>query len=83
MVGPIEVVCYAGYRAEEKPLKFTFKGREFHIQKIPDRSVEESFADRHTVYRFRVLCTSGETFSLLFDLQEDQWFLEESQGSAR
>jgi len=78
MLEPIEVVCYAGYRAEEKPLKFTYKAREFHIQKIPARSVEESFADRHTVYRFRVLCTTGETFSLLFAPGEDQWYLEES-----
>jgi hypothetical protein len=77
MLEPIEVVCYAGYRAGERPLRFTCKDREFHIKKILDRSLEESFADRDTVYRFRVLCAGGEMFSLLFDAREDQWFLEE------
>jgi hypothetical protein len=77
MLHQIEVVCYAGYRAGEKPLTFTYKNREFNIKKILDRSVEESFADRDTVYRFRVLCADGETFSLLFDPRADQWFLEE------
>lgn len=78
MLEPIDVVCYAGYRAEEKPLTFTYKNRGFNIKKILDRSIEESFADRDTVYRFRVLCVTNETFSLLFDPQENQWFLEES-----
>jgi hypothetical protein len=77
MLEPVEVVCYAGYRGEEKPLRFTYKNREFKIEKIPHRSLEESFAGRDRVYRFRVVCTGGETFSLLFDPREDRWFLEE------
>lgn len=77
MLEPIDVVCYAGYRAEEKPLSFTFQDREFNIKKILDRSIEESFANRDTVYRFRVMCITSEIFSLLFIPQEDQWFLEE------
>ena len=49
----IDVTCYAGYRGNERPVKFTFQNNEFHIKKILDRSVRESPTNRERVYRFK------------------------------
>jgi hypothetical protein len=73
----IDVVCYAGYKANEKPMKFIFENKEFHIKKILDRSIRESLTERDRVYRFKVLCTDNKTYSIFYNSRMEQWFLEE------
>lgn len=73
----IDVTCYAGYRGNERPVKFTFQNNEFHIKKILDRSVRESLTERDRIYRFKVLCTDDKTYSILYNPGMDQWFVEE------
>jgi hypothetical protein len=71
----IDVVCYSGYRANERPLKFTYQNNEFKIKKILDRSMDETLSDGERVYRFKVLCTDNKTYSLIYNCDMDLWFL--------
>ncbi len=73
----IDVTCYAGYRGNERPVKFTYQYNEFHIKKILDRSVRESPANRERICRFKVLCTDDKTYSIFYNFDQDQWFIEE------
>ena len=38
----IEVECYSGYRADERPVAFTYKGRRWEVAEILDRWYEGS-----------------------------------------
>jgi hypothetical protein len=75
MAEEIAVTCYSGFRIDEKPVKFKYRGRDFSIEKILDSAVTESLEDRHRRYFFRVLCETGDKVSLFFDPGEDRWFL--------
>lgn len=72
----IDVDCYSGYRANERPLKFIYHNYEFQIKKILRRSIEEALTDRDTIYRFQVLCTDNKKYSLLYNYDFDEWYLE-------
>ncbi len=75
MAEEISVTCYSGFRINEKPVKFIYRGRDFSIKKILDSAVTESLEDRCRRYSFRVLCETGEKVTLFFDPGEDRWFL--------
>jgi hypothetical protein len=77
MLHKIDVVCYSGYRVDERPLKFTFKNKKFQIKKILNRSIEEPIAEQERLYRFQVKCTDNKTYSLLYNSDLDEWFLED------
>ena len=75
----IDVVCYSGYRANERPLKFTFQNKKFQIKKILNHFIEEPITKRERLYRFQVRCTDKKTYSLLYNSDLDEWYLEEKQ----
>ena len=77
MLHKIDVVCYSGYRADERPLKFTHKNKKFQIKKILNRSIEEPLAERERLYRFQVRCTDNKTYSLFYHSDLDEWYLED------
>jgi hypothetical protein len=81
MVG-ILVECYAGYRAEQRPLRFTIRGRVFEVQEV-----EDQWYAPDALY-FRVRADDGNFYVLRHDEAQDGWTLdafraarEASQGS--
>jgi hypothetical protein len=75
----LKVECYAGYRADERPLRFAF------LQKTGARTyeVKEILDQWHGVgYRcFRVRADDGNTYILRHRESEDRWSLDSFRRS--
>ena len=69
-MGEMRVECYAGYRADERPTRFTLRGHTFEIMEVEDRwySPGATF--------FRVLLANGERYVLRREEAQDVWTLE-------
>ncbi|MGD0842206.1 MAG: hypothetical protein ABSA32_13710 [Candidatus Acidiferrales bacterium] len=66
----IHVECYAGYRADERPLRFTLRDRVFEIHEVEDRWYSPG-----AVY-FRVLADDGNFYVLRHEEGIDVWTLD-------
>jgi len=66
----IRVECYAGHRADERPLRFVLRGRQFEVSELDGRwySPDASF--------FRVLADDGNFYVLRHDEAQDRWTLD-------
>lgn len=71
----ISVECYAGYRADERPLRFTFRGRLFQVADVEDR-----WYSPDAVY-FRVRADDGNFYILRHDEGRDVWTLDAFRNS--
>lgn len=72
----IQVHTYSGYKADERPLSFIFEGKTHKIRDIRTQSYEE-IPDRGRRKRFTIKTDEGLTFKILYDENQDRWFLEE------
>ena len=66
----IRVECYAGYRADERPLRFILRGRLFEITDVEDRWYSPG-----AIY-FRVRADDGNFYILRHDEGMDVWTLD-------
>ena len=66
----IRVECYAGYKADEKPVRFSIRGREFEVRELDDRW----YAPGATY--FRVLADDHNFYVLRHDEAHDVWTLD-------
>lgn len=66
----IRVECYAGYRADQHPLRFQLRGRLFEVELVEDRW----YAPEATY--FRVLASDGNFYVLRHDERLDAWTLD-------
>ncbi len=66
----LDVDCYAGYRADERPLRFTLRGRTFAVVAVDDRWYEPE-----AIY-FRVRADDGNLYILRHDEAKDLWTLD-------
>jgi hypothetical protein len=66
----IRVECYAGFRADQRPLRFILRGREFRVEEVDDQwySPEARF--------FRVRADDGNYYVLRHDEEQDIWTLD-------
>jgi hypothetical protein len=66
----IRVECYAGYRADERPLRFVLRGREFQVQELDGQwySPENTY--------FRVRADDGNFYVLRHHEIQDIWTLD-------
>jgi hypothetical protein len=66
----ISVECYAGYRADERPVRFSIGGTFLEITSVEDRwySPDASF--------FRVLASDGNLYVLRHDFELDSWAID-------
>ncbi len=64
------VKCYAGYRGDQRPVRFTIGEREYQVWKIEDQWYSPGAAD------FRVLAEDGNFYILRHDEVQDVWTLE-------
>lgn len=66
----LRVECYAGYRADQRPIRFTLRGRTFEIT-----DVEDQWYSPGAIY-FRVRTQDGDYFVLRHDETQDIWSLD-------
>ena len=66
----IRVECYAGYRADERPLRFTLRGRVFEVREVAD-----CWHSPGVMY-FRVRADDGNLYVLRHEEGMDVWTLE-------
>jgi hypothetical protein len=68
-MGEMRVECYAGYRADQRPMRFTLRGRVFEITEV-----EDQWYSPEAIY-FRVRTLDGDYFVLRHDETQDVWSL--------
>ncbi len=66
----VRVECYAGYRGQERPVRFTLGENTLEV-----REVEDQWYSPDAVY-FRVHADDGNIYVLRHDEAEDEWTLE-------
>lgn len=70
----IAVECYSGYKANERPMAFSFQGRRREIAEILDRWYEGDLqAGRPQVNYFKVKTVEGAVFLLRYVSLFDAW----------
>lgn len=73
----IQVSCYSGYKAHERPTQFTFRGRKHKVVELLDRwyGVNDSY--------FKVLADDNKVYLIRYDQDKDIWTLEKMLGLRR
>ena len=66
----MHVECYAGYRADQRPIRFTLRGRVFEITEV-----EDQWYSPGAIY-FRVRTQDGDYCVLRHDEAQDVWSLD-------
>ena len=66
----LTVECYAGYRSDERPLRFRLKERLYEIQEVMDRWYSPGAS------YFRVRADDGNLYVLKHEEPQDAWSLE-------
>jgi hypothetical protein len=69
-MGDMRVECYAGYRADQRPLRFILRGRAFEITEV-----EDQWYSPEAIY-FRVRTLDGDYFVLRHDETQDVWSMD-------
>ncbi|MEJ5377074.1 MAG: hypothetical protein WHX93_10880 [bacterium] len=70
----IEVSCYSGYKADERPVRFRLGQKELKVQEILDRW----YGENHDY--FKVKADDGNMYLLCHLRDEDIWELTMFQG---
>ena len=65
----MRVECYSGYRADQRPIRFTLRGHVFEIIEVQDQWYSPG-----AVY-FRVRAEDGDFLVLRHDEAQDVWSL--------
>ncbi len=66
----LKVECYAGYRGDQRPLRFTLGERTYEILEVEDQWYSPGAGF------FRVRAEDGSVYILRHDEIQDQWTLE-------
>jgi hypothetical protein len=70
----LSVDCYSGYKADERPLRFSFAdkpgGRVFEVQEVLDQWYGVDYQC------FKVLADDGNLYILRHQQLEDNWLLD-------
>jgi len=66
----IHVECYAGFRTDQRPTRFTLRGREFQVEEVDDQ-----WYSPEAIY-FRVRADDGNFYVLRHDEKSDEWTLD-------
>lgn len=71
----ILVECYAGHRADERPLRFSLRGRQYEVSELDGQwySPQASY--------FRVRADDGNYYVLRHDEGQDYWTLDGFRAS--
>jgi hypothetical protein len=66
----IKVECYAGYKADQRPIRFSLGGRVLEIEEIEDQWYSPS------ARYFRVRANDRNMYILRHDEDQDRWSLD-------
>jgi hypothetical protein len=66
----VRVECYAGHRADQRPVRFSILGRFFEVLEV-----EDQWYSPEAIY-FRVLADDGNRYVLRHQETQDVWTLE-------
>lgn len=66
----VGVECYAGHRADQRPVRFSILGRSFEVLEV-----EDQWYSPEAIY-FRVLADDGNRYVLRHEETQDVWTLE-------
>ena len=73
----IEVECYSGYKANERPAAFTYQGRRHEVAEIIDRWYEGGLdPGRPEINYFKVKTSEGQVFLLRYLSLFDAWSIQ-------
>ncbi len=70
----IDVVCYAGYRGEERPRAFVLGEERIEVASIIREWTEEGEKDRTRRRFFRIKGSDGFNYTLYHDEEKSAWF---------
>ncbi|MCD6585930.1 MAG: hypothetical protein J7K96_09245 [Desulfobacteraceae bacterium] len=71
---PVLVECYSGYKTNERPVAFMFKGCRREVSETLGRWYEGGIAsDTPVIDYFKVRTSEGTVFILRYDIQSDEW----------
>ena len=73
----VQVECYAGYRADERPVRFVLDGHPYEVT-----SVEDKWYSPGAAY-FRVIAADGNRYILRHDEAQDVWSLTGFRATAQ
>lgn len=71
----IEVIAYSGYRGEETPRLFIFRGEEIEVVEILSMWLEEGLKDITRKRFFKVKGKNGYEYEIYNDEKVKEWFL--------
>ena len=70
----VDIECYDGYKAHERPTAFTFEGRRREVAEVIDRWYEGSpQAGGPALDYFKVRTGEGKVFLLRYNALFDSW----------
>ena len=72
---PVQVKCYSGFKANERPLSFIISGREFSVMDIEGSWYEEGETSGERRVCFRVRADDGDLYLLSCDEKRGDWVL--------
>ncbi|HEX8087647.1 MAG TPA: hypothetical protein VF762_02265, partial [Blastocatellia bacterium] len=72
----VQVECYAGGRADERPRRVREGEREHIVARLLSSSVEESLSSKARSHRYRVLTDAGLVL-ILIRQSDGNWYLEQ------
>ena len=73
----IPVECYSGYKANERPVAFTYQERRWEVREIVDRWCEGGIeAGRPEANYFKVRTTEDNVFLLRYLSLFDVWSIQ-------
>ena len=72
----IQVECYSGYKADERPIAFTYQGERWEIQEIVDRWYEGGLdSSKPIIDFFKIKASDGNIYLLRYQRDLDVWSL--------
>lgn len=78
---PVQVECYSGHKASERPVAFTWQGGRREVAEILDRWYEGGIEpDRPVVDYFKVKTYDGGVFILRYAAHSDIWSIRIQHG---
>ena len=71
----IEVICYSGYRTEERPRTFIIHNEKIEIAEILDMWIEEGIYDKVRKTFFKVKGRDGSIHKIYLVEKTREWFV--------
>ncbi len=72
---PVEVKCYSGFKANERPSSFTLRDHEYSVMDIEGSWFEEDGSSCARRVCFRVRADDGDLYLLSYDESSENWTL--------